>query len=135
MQILYAYEFRGENILSILDDVMDSFGEPTHSFVKDLVTQTIRHQDGLDELIRYHARNWEVDRIAMLDRILLRLGVCEFLHFEDVPPKVSINEIIEIAKRYSTDQSSRFINGVLDSVLEDLRNRGQIRKTGRGVVD
>lgn len=135
MQILYAHEFRGENLLSIIDDVMDSFSEPTHSFVRNLVIITIQHQDELDVLIRYHAKNWDVDRIAMLDRILLRLGVCEFLYFEDVPPKVSINEIIEIAKRYSTDQSSGFINGVLDSALEDLKSRGQIRKSGRGVVD
>lgn len=133
--MLYAHEFSGGAIQAIIDDVMESFGEPTHSFVRDLVVRTVDHKDELDRIIREKAENWEVDRIAIIDRILLRIGVCEFLYFDDVPPKVSINEVIEIAKRYSTEKSSRFINGVLDSVYDDLRKSGRIQKSGRGILE
>ena len=67
--------------------------------------------------------------------VLLRMAICEFLFFEDIPPKVSINEMIEISKRYSTEKSSKFINGILDSVFDDLKNEGRIHKSGRGIIE
>jgi N utilization substance protein B len=63
------------------------------------------------------------------------MGICELLYFDDIPPKVSINEAIEIAREFSTDKSDKFVNGVLDSVLDDLRKSERLKKSGRGLVD
>ena len=79
--------------------------------------------------------NWEFNRLAVVDRVILRICICELLYFEDIPPKVSINEAIEIASRYSTEQSDKFVNGVLDSVLEDLKSTGKMKKSGRGLLE
>jgi N utilization substance protein B len=79
--------------------------------------------------------HWEFSRLAIIDKIILRMSICELLYFEDIPPKVTMNEAIEIARAYSTDKSDKFVNGVLDSILEDLKKEGRIRKSGRGLVD
>jgi N utilization substance protein B len=70
-----------------------------------------------------------------LDKLILRLALCEFLHFPDIPPKVTIDEAIEIAKKYSTEKSGRFVNGILDAVLIDLRKEGRLHKKGRGLSE
>jgi N utilization substance protein B len=70
-----------------------------------------------------------------VDRLTLRMAITEFLHFEDIPPKVTINEAIEVAKSYSTEQSGTFLNGILDAVLKTLKTEGRLRKSGRGLVD
>jgi N utilization substance protein B len=135
LQILYAYEFTGDNIHKIIEDIAEPFAEPTMSFVRELALRTIQYRDELDRLIQSRAENWDFERIAIIDRILLRMGICEFLYFEDVPPKVSINEVIEISKRYSTEKSSKFVNGILDSIFDDLKKTSRLRKTGRGIVN
>ena len=71
----------------------------------------------------------------MIDRILLRIGIVELIYFPDIPPKVTINEVIEIAKDYSTSNSNKFINGILDAVLSDLKKSGKLNKTGRGLIE
>jgi N utilization substance protein B len=76
-----------------------------------------------------------MNRIALIDRILLRIGICEILYFPDIPPKVSINESIEIAKEYSTGGSAKFINGILDAVLTNEKKSGKLNKIGRGLVE
>jgi N utilization substance protein B len=86
-------------------------------------------------MIKRKAVNWEFSRIAVMDKLILRMALCEFLCFEDIPPKVSIDEAIEIAKKYSTEKSGRFVNGILDAVLNDLRAEGRLRKRGRGLSD
>jgi N utilization substance protein B len=86
------------------------------------------------ELIDRHSRNWDLERIALLDRILMRLAVAELIACKDIPVKVTINEVIELAKRYSTDKSGTFINGILDAVVLELQEKGLIAKTGRGLV-
>lgn len=92
---------------------------------RDLVIYTIglvegvkKHQPQIDEAIKQVAENWRLDRMAAIDRNILRLGTFEILHRDDVPAKVAINEALELAKRYSTAQSSRFVNGILDKVLQ-----------------
>ena len=92
-------------------------------------------KDEIDKLIMSRVANWEFSRIAVIDRIILRISVCELLYFDDIPPKVSINEAIEIARRYSTEKSDKFVNGVLDSILDDLKKSGRMRKTGRGLLE
>jgi N utilization substance protein B len=76
-----------------------------------------------------------MNRIALIDKILLRMGICEILHFPDIPPKVSINESIEIAKNFSTAGSAKFINGILDAILAEEKKTGKLNKSGRGLVE
>ena len=87
-------------------------------FTEGLIAGIKEHQARLDELISGVAENWRLDRMAAIDRNILRLGAYEMLHCDDVPPKVAINEALELAKRYSTAQSSRFVNGILDRLLQ-----------------
>ncbi len=87
------------------------------------------------ELIERNAKNWDVERIAMLDRVLIQLAVAELTSCPDIPVKVTINEVIELAKRYSTDKSGTFINGILDAITAELRAGGKISKTGRGLLE
>ena len=89
----------------------------------------------LDSLIRKRVEHWEFGRLAIIDRIILRMSICELLYFDDIPPKVSINEAIEIARDYSTEKSDKFVNGVLDSILADLKKEGKLSKSGRGLLD
>jgi len=79
--------------------------------------------------------NWEVERIAVIYKILLKMGIAEILFFEDIPPKVSINEVIDMAKEYSSANSGKFINGILDAILTDLKKSGKLNKIGRGLID
>jgi N utilization substance protein B len=89
-------------------------------FLRDLVRKTIRDTEVIDAIIADRAHKWDLDRIARLDRIILRIGIAEMLHFPDIPEKVSINEAIEIAKKYSTENSGKFVNGILDAVKSDI---------------
>lgn len=83
------------------------------------------------ELIESKLNNWDKDRVASIDLLLLRMGVCEFLYFPTIPTKVTINEYIDLAKQYSTPQSGQFVNGVLDNILKDLQRENKIKKTER----
>jgi N utilization substance protein B len=86
-------------------------------------------------MIKERVANWEFNRLAIIDKLILRIAICELLYYDDIPPKVSINEAIEIARRFSTEKSDKFVNGVLDSILADLRKSGRLKKTGRGLVE
>ena len=91
-------------------------------FSEKLIRGVLDHRDEIDVIIRRHTQNWELHRIAAVDRNILRLAIHEILHREDIPPVVSINEAIELAKQLSTEQSGRFVNGILDKVKgETLR--------------
>jgi len=79
--------------------------------------------------------NWEFGRIALIDRLILRLALCELLHFDEIPPKVTINEAIDLAKKYSTSQSGRFVNGILDSLYQKYKSENRIKKRGRGLIE
>jgi N utilization substance protein B len=136
LQILYAYEMNKESLqplsLEILKDVTD---DTDRTFAQELIRKVLSNIEDLDEKIIKRVTNWEMNRIALIDKILLRIGICELLYFPDIPPKVSINESIEIAKDYSTAGSAKFINGILDAVLADEKNTGKLNKTGRGLVE
>jgi N utilization substance protein B len=107
----------------------------TYKFSEQLFLKTVKHQEALDEIIQEHIKNWELGRLAMMDRLILRLALTELLYFEEIPTKVSINEAIEIAKDFSTRKSGSFVNGILDAALEQLKADDQIKKTGRGLID
>lgn len=97
-------------------------------FAEPLLRGTLEHRDQIDAEIMRHAKNWEIQRMAVVDRNILRLAVYEMLHREDIPPVVSINEAIDIAKRFSTDDSGKFVNGILDKVKGDLMRPARIVK-------
>ncbi|MCS6820287.1 MAG: transcription antitermination factor NusB [Microscillaceae bacterium] len=104
-------------------------------FVKEILHLTWKHQLELERIIDQKVENWELERLAQLDRIIIRMAICEMLHFPSIPVKVTINEYIELSKRYSTPKSKQFVNGLLDAISQDLLQQGKIRKTGRGLID
>jgi len=98
------------------------------SFAKSLLITTFNKRQYLLDLIKPKLQNWDVERIATLDMVLMQMGVCEFLYFETIPTKVTINEYIDLAKEYSTEQSGHFVNGILDSIHKDLDAEGKLNK-------
>ena len=105
------------------------------NFVSDLFFKTLEHEDHLTELISSKTQNWDADRIATVDMLLMKMAMCEITLFSQIPVKVSINEYLEIAKIYSSPNSHTFMNGVLDKVQLDLRKEDKIIKTGRGLME
>jgi len=97
-------------------------------FAKELLRTTMEKKELTMEYIKPKLKNWDAERIAVLDMLLMRLGVCEFLFFETIPPKVTINEYIDLAKEYSTQQSGQFINGILDNIHKDLVREEKMHK-------
>lgn len=103
-------------------------------FAKELLRKSIINHDELHALIKVHSSNWDVERIAFMDILMMQLAITEFLYFPSIPTKVTMNEYIELSKYYSTEKSRNFINGILDKTLKDLKKEGKISKTGRGLV-
>lgn len=89
-------------------------------FADGLITGALQHREEADEVIRRFAKNWDLHRIAAVDRTILRLAIYEMLHRDDIPPVVSINEAVDLAKKFSTDQSGKFVNGILDKVKSTI---------------
>lgn len=116
-------------ILSLWKDPEDEI-----EFAKTLFRKTLTQAAEHNELIKAHTDNWEVERIAMMDMILMRMALTEAREFNQIPLKVTLNEYIEISKYYSTPKSSNFINGVLDKLFSQLKEAGTINKVGRGLV-
>jgi N utilization substance protein B len=109
-------------------NLQDMVGDEKWKFAKGLLQTTTEKKEFVTELIKPKLKNWDAERIAVLDMILMRMGVCEFLYFETVPTKVTINEYIDIAKEYSTPQSGQFVNGILDTIHKELMAQGKIHK-------
>lgn len=104
-------------------------------FVTTLFRKTIQHNAAHEELIKNHTKNWEMDRIANMDMLLMKMAIAEILYLPNIPVKVSLNEYIDISKEYSTPNSKTFVNGVLDKVILELKEVGKIKKTGRGLQE
>ena len=120
MQALYALEMNNGYPADILDLYDESFNDSEDDeYMKQLFHCVVEQTSWADDLISKCLKNWEYGRVALLDKILLRMGVSEMYHMEDVPPKVSISEMVEIAKIYSTEESSSFVNGILDTIYKD----------------
>lgn len=109
-------------------DTKDIIGNEKYNYALSLLKTTIQKKDFTLEIIKPKLNNWDADRIAQLDMIIIRLGICEFLYFETIPTKVTINEYIDIAKSYSTQQSGQFVNGILDSIHKELLAEGKLKK-------
>jgi len=105
------------------------------SFYKNLFHNAIINKDEIDKIIRDHTKNWDIERIALMDILLMRLAVAEVTSFSTIPVKVTLNEYIELAKQYSTNKSNFFINGILDQSFSDLKSEGKIKKIGRGLIE
>jgi N utilization substance protein B len=97
-------------------------------FARGLLQTVLDKKEVVMDLIKPKLKNWDADRIATLDMILMQMGVCEFLYFETIPPKVTINEYIDLAKEYSTPQSGQFVNGILDNIHKDLVRDDKMHK-------
>lgn len=103
-------------------------GKDKATFARTLLQTVIEKSEHLQELIIPRLKNWDPERIAQLDMIIMKMGVAEFLYFETIPPKVTINEYIDLAKEYSTPQSGQFVNGILDNIHKDLVQQGKMKK-------
>lgn len=125
LQALYAQELSESNLAQVIADVIEpaELSQELKTFARRLFELASLNREELDNYIKEKAENWDFDRIAIIDRLVIRIAICEFLYFDDIPPKVSIAEAIEIAKKYSTDESSAFVNGILDAVLHSLEER------------
>jgi transcription antitermination protein NusB len=124
LQLLYQLDVQGEgNPEAHLTEfwTRHPVDREVREFGEILIRGTKLHEPKIDELISQYAENWELERMAVVDRNILRQGVFEILWMEDVPPKVAINEALEVAKKFSTQESSRFINGILDRIHKELR--------------
>jgi transcription antitermination factor NusB len=125
LQLLYQLDLQGE---SNPEPHLAEFWtrHPVDLEVREFADMLIRgtklHERKIDEIISQSAQNWELDRMAVVDRNILRQGIFELLWMDEVPPKVAINEALEVAKKFSTHESSRFINGILDRIHKELRS-------------
>ncbi|MEQ9442415.1 MAG: transcription antitermination factor NusB [Cyclobacteriaceae bacterium] len=109
--------------------------EDDKAFFKELYTVTLRNDDEYEQIIGEKSENWAVDRIASMDRVILKMAIAEMMNFPSIPVKVTINEYVDISKQYSTQKSKQFINGLLDVIAQTLQERNLIRKSGRGLID
>lgn len=119
LKVLYACEMCRDNkpdqLIAYLTE-QESYPPGIVSYGRELVNKTLEHIEEVDQLLATHAANWRLDRMAAIDRNILRMAVAELLFFRDVPYKVVIDEAVEIAKTYGTDESGKFVNGVIDAV-------------------
>jgi N utilization substance protein B len=135
LKVLYACAF---NTDSWQDQLARLGGQSKHlqssDFIANLIKLYYLHLEEVDSEISGKLKNWDMKRLAILDKIILRMALIELLFFPDIPPEVSMNEAIELAKKYSTEESGKFINGLLDSIFRDLKKQKRIVKKGRGLV-
>ena len=125
LEALFAHQFSDDEPALILKRIVgiNPARKKSSDFIALLFHCVLDHLDWADELIKTHLQNWEFDRVAQVDRVLLRMGICEIFFIDEVPPKVSISEMVEISKIYSTDESPGFINGILDAVYKDYQKQ------------
>lgn len=125
LEVLYQVDLCGSEVFeeSLADMVARAGDSEVSDFASSLVRGTLQTRDELDRIIKEVAQNWDLSRMATIDRNILRLGTYELLHREDIPPKVSINEAIELGKRYSTAESGTFVNGILDHIKSGFAAR------------
>jgi transcription antitermination factor NusB len=119
LQFLYQLDLRGPDLLPEARGFVrgEERDAETARFALRLVQGTVDHRDEIDKMIQAVAQNWNISRMAVVDRNVLRLATYELVHCDDIPPKVAINEAIELGKRYSTQNSGAFINGILDKIM------------------
>lgn len=126
-QTRFSQDYRVPDLYKDIDDDVD--------FIKTLYRKTLVNGAEYQEIIMDKAKNWDADRIAVIDFIFMKMAVCELVNISSVPVKVTLNEYIELSKTYSTPKSRVFINGILDKIIPDLKQKGSIKKVGRGLMN
>lgn len=126
VQVLFCLEFLQEEVPAVFDLVCDNFSgkKSAHAFARDLVLGTCEKKREIDGMISRSSRNWRLERMSRLDRSILRMAAFEILYREDIPPKVSIDEAVELGKRFGNAESGKFINGILDDIYNTLQGKG-----------
>ena len=148
MQALYAVLLGGQDSQFVYENLLKdmwwslrqrSLHQPERDtdsqYLLDLFYGSLKHRTEFEELIVPKLEHWDLERIAWVDRIILLMGLYEILYCPEIPVKVSINEYLDIAKEYSTDKSSQFVNGILDAIHIELSSSERIRKVGRGQIN
>ncbi len=120
---------------TLLKDENNTQGSEDLQFVKHLYRKTLINSSDLNKVISERAANWDLERIAVMDTILIKMAITELIEFPSIPVKVTLNEYIELAKEYSSPKSKVFINGVLDKLIVDYKDQGIIKKSGRGLME
>ena len=118
LEALFAFQFSKNDTVDQLVSKNPQL-KSTNDFIHSLYDGVLEHTKLTEGIIKSHLENWEIDRIAQIDKILLKMGICEIYFIDDIPPKATISEMVEIAKIYSTDESPVFINGILDAVFKN----------------
>ena len=130
LQFLYQWDQRGDEVIeSLTSFVLDGDHDPSvQRFARDLVRGVIENLAGIDQKIIEVAENWDIHRMAVVDRNVLRLATYELAYLTDIPPKVSINEAIDLAKKFSTAESGAFVNGILDKIRKKHREKEEVEE-------
>ena len=118
LEALFAYQFSKNDTIDQLLSKNPGLKE-NYGFIKSLFDFVLKNMKWTEDIIKSNLENWEIDRVAQIDKILLKMGICEIYFIDNIPPKVTISEMVEIAKIYSTDESPVFINGILDAVFKN----------------
>jgi N utilization substance protein B len=133
LKTLRAYKEGATEALDILP--ITANWEEDKEFVLELFNKTIVNNSETELFISDKTQNWDVERIALVDTILMKMALTEWMNFHSIPVKVTMNEYIDISKEFSTPKSKGFINGILDKILIDLKRDGKINKIGRGLLE
>ena len=123
LQAIYAHEFNGSDLDDTCEFMLDGRNPPIENVIKygkQLSNLIFQHAVKIDRLIKNRSKNWDIDRITLIDKLILRMALVEMIYMDEIPPKVSIAEGVEIAKQFSTEDSSSFINGILDAVYNEM---------------
>ena len=125
LEALFSHEYSDVERKITINRVLENVPERKANlgFITNLFNNVLDNSKWADKLIEEHLQNWEFDRVAKVDKVLLKMGICEIYFLEDIPPKVTISEMVEISKVYSTDESPNFINGILDAVYKDFQKK------------
>ena len=135
LQILYAHEMTKDPINPIIADQLTEVEDrEIENFARKLIKHTLEDNEEYEKLILATVKNWDMERIAILDSIIIKMSLSEFFHFPEIPTKVTINECIDLAKNFSTKNSGKFVNGVVDALLIKLEKDNIIKKKGKGLI-
>ena len=136
LQVLYAHSIGERDTDELFAELVlpDLTDPPALQFARDLLLRLTSHREETNALITDRLKHWDFSRVALIDRLLIQIGITELRYFPEIPPKATINELIEIAKDYSTPESGKFINGILHAIMTHLDETGELNKTGRGLL-
>ncbi|MEO0142271.1 MAG: transcription antitermination factor NusB [candidate division WOR-3 bacterium] len=125
LKILYCYECGGGDITEIMKAILSKkkYQNGVKDFCRELVSKTINNLTSIDQTIAQVLKNWRYERVSLIDKLVLRIGTCEICYFDDIPYEATINEAIEIGKKYGTEDSGKFINGVLDAIGKESQKK------------